>query len=746
MVHRIYTLSFIFLLGITALQAQFPQSGGTNPLGNFGGLNSGGGGGNSAQLPSIDGTDSAKGPQIKPDIKFIDRNKLFLHLPYDRERPGFDIGSMKYFDEIEAADGFVQDLGLIGKPYKVWYHGFDERFRDLPFWTNPVMGRYNRYMLDPVHQVQYFDTKTPYSNINYAQGPTTIQNVKVTISQNITPLWNMAFFLNRRQAEGRYRTSVTDQYNMYLSSYYHSENNRYALFANAYFNDLANEINGGVPRSNNVLLPTADGLILDSVPFYNAGFFKADASPNLSEAQSKRISKGIYVDQYYHLLGYPGDTLDRAQRLTLRGTLLYQYYYNRYTDFSINTAGLQENLIPVYPTLVSDSSFLDESFHSQMFEGKAEASYTLAFGPAVRLNVNGGISYRRFVLQKDLEDLPWNITDQYVKGSLSLPGFVARANISQRVSDLFSGERKFGLEAALYPAEFLGFRQPAVSETDSTAVTVERSPEDDEEKIDELARWEQFSPVKLYAAYDFQDRNPTLFQAYYPSRAQNNYTANPDLVNQQLSHLEIGARYQPNAKIVEKDTLLPMYGEASAFFHTANRFIYYNPKLQPQQASPDEDIRWVGLDARFRLRFLKHFFLESSVTLQQSFTPAEQGSALSLYANAAPNIYGKASLYWDVRWKPWANVMRIGVDFYSNSPYAGQTVDPLSQEFFPTNYLVPFYPRIDVFASANLRGVGIFARYIHVNEGLYRAGYFTTPFYPALERSITFGVNWTFFN
>ncbi|MFK7924860.1 MAG: putative porin [Bacteroidia bacterium] len=746
MAHRIYILSLIWLLGINVLVAQFPQGGNNNPMGNLpgglGGLNSGGG--NTAQLPT--GPDSLKGPQIDPDVRFINRNKLFVHLPFDTERPGFDVGSMKYFDELEAAEGYVQNLGLIGKPYEVWYHGFSERFRDLPFWFNPLMGRYNRYMLDPVHQVSYFDTKTPYSNVSYSQGPTTIQNVKVTISQNITPLWNMAFFLNRRQAEGRYRNTVTDQYNMYLSSYYHTENNRYSLFANAYFNDLADEINGGVPRSSDIALPSENGLILDSVPFYNAGFFKADAAPNLSEAQSKRITKGIYVDQYYHLLGYPGDTLDRAQSLTLRGTLLYQYYYNRYTDFAINVSGLQDNLVPVYPTLVSDSTFLDESFHSQMYEAKGEGSYSLAFGPAVRLNVNGGISYRRFVLKKDLENLPWNITDQYVKGTLSLPGFVAKANISQRVSDRFNGERKFGLEAALYPAEFLGFKQDRGIQTDSSAVAVERSPEEEEEKIDEVARWEQISPVKLYAAYDFQDRNPSLFQAYYPSRAQNSYVANPDLVNQQLSHLEIGARYQQKGKIVEKDTLLPMYAEASAFFHTANRYIYYTPKLQPKQASPDEDIRWVGLDASFRLRFLKHFFLESSVTLQQSFTPAEEGSALALYANAAPNIYGKASLYWDVRWKPWANVMRIGVDFYSNSPYAGQTLDPLSQEFFPTNYLVPFYPRIDVFASANLRGVGIFARYIHVNEGLYRAGYFSTPFYPALERSITFGVNWTFFN
>ncbi|MEL6844449.1 MAG: putative porin, partial [Bacteroidota bacterium] len=313
----------------------------------------------------------------------------------------------------------------------------------------------------------------------------------------------------------------------------------------------------------------------------------------------------------------------------------------------------------------------------------------------------------------------------------------------------FSGERKFGVEAALYPGAFLGFRQlndTSEVPVDSTGVMIKRSPKEEEEERDLAEEWEQNTPFKLFARYDFQDRNPTFFQTYYPSRAVNSYEANPDLINQQLSHLEIGAKLRQKGKIVEKDTLLPMYIEASAFFHTANRLIYYTPKLQPRQASEDEDIRWVGVDARFRVRFWKYFFFEPSVTLQQSFTNAAEGTGIDLYARSVPNIYGKAALYYDVRWRPWANALRIGVEVYSNSPYAGQTIDPLSQEFFPTNYQVPFYPRVDVFASAQLRGVGIYARFIHVNEGLYRAGYFTIPFYPALERSFTFGVNWTLFN
>lgn len=698
------------------------------------------------QLDSLN-TDSTKRPTIKPDTRYLDRNKLFVHLPYAEEEPGFDIGEILYWEDLDQAEGFVQDLGQTGKPHQVLYHGFSDRYRrNTGFWSNPVMGRYNRYVLDPASQVQYFDTHTPYTNMDYAQGPATLHLVKVTLSQNITPWWNVAFYLNRRQSIGSYRNNVTDHYNLYLSSNYHTENKRYWLFGNATFNDLADELNGGTPRAFNVAYEVVDGVIRDTSLFYNNAFFKGNSAPNLSEAQAKRIQKGIYLDNYYHLIGYPGDTLDRAQKLTLRGTLYYQYYYSRFTDFGINVNGLLDNLIPVYPTLVVDSAHLDESYHTHLYQATGEASYTLAFGSAFRLNVNGGLRYERFILQKDSFDQPWNQTEQNVRGELTFPGFVAQADIQQKFSNLFDAERNLSLSAALYPLRFLGFRSGTGTEvlSDSSKVKLSPSAKSDQKSHEGPELWDQTSPVKLFARYDFRDMNPTFFQSYYPSRSENTYLANPNLTNQQFTHLNIGATFRQQAPILEQDTLLPMYATVGAFFHTAKQLIYYNPKLQPRQASADEDLRWVGVEATFRLRFLKHFFLESSLTAQQSFTQAT--GSLALYAQSVPNLYGKASLYWDVRWQSWAQAMRIGVDVYSNSPYVGMTVDPLSQEFFPTNYLIPFYPRVDLFATAQLRKVGIFARFIHANEGFPRAGYYTTPFYPGLERSLTFGVNWTFFD
>ena len=744
---KFYILTIVCLLSGYQSQAQFPLNGGNqggyNPSGTLpGGVNQGGFNNNNGFRVDTTGVDSTQRPKVKPDTRFLDRNRLFTHLPYDVKTSGFDIGEIVYWEALDNANGFVQDLGMVGKPHQVWYHGFSEDYQRLPFWQQPVTGRYNRYMLNPETQVDYFDTHTPYTNMDYAQGPNTLHSVKATISQNISPQWNVAFYLNRLQSESPYRSALTDHFSLYLSSNYHTKNQRYWLFGNLAFNDLADLMNGGVPRSQDTSLTIVDGIIQDNTTLYNESFFKGNAAPVLDDAQSKQVQKSVYIDQYYHLIGYPGDTLQKANRLTLRGTAYYQYYYSRYTDFQISTDVLTQNLIPVYPTLVFDSAHLDESYHTHLYRATGEASYTLAFGSAFRLNVNGGLNYQRFVLQKDQDEIFWNLTDQNVRAQLNFPGFVAKANIQQRVSDRFDPERNLSLDAALYPLRFFGYRnQIPIDSLETDKVKVAPTDEQPEDGPDD---WEASSPIKIYGRYDFRDMNPTFFQGWYPSRGENAWIANPNLKNQQLSHLLIGARWKEGVKITEKDTLLPSYADVGVFFQSANEFIFYTPKLQVQQAGADENLRWAGVEAKFRLRFLKHFFLESSVTAQQSFTNST--GALALYATAVPNIYGKASLYWDVRWRSFAEAMRIGVDVYSNSPFTGMTIDPLSQEFFPVNYQIPSYPRIDVFAAAQLMGVGVFARYIHANEGFPRSGYYTTPFYPALQRAFTFGVYWTFFD
>ncbi|MEO0471004.1 MAG: putative porin [Bacteroidota bacterium] len=689
------------------------------------------------------GTDSAQ-LKIKRDTRIIDRQRLFTHLPNVGQRVGFDIATLHYWDkELEFADGFVQSLGQVGKPHQVLYHGFDEGFYVRDSWWNPVFNRYNRYFLNPQTEIPFFDTRTPYVNVDFAQGSDQLNLLDVTLSQNIRPTWNVTAFFGRRQAEGAYREFVTDHYNLFLNSNFHTRNRRYHAFTNFFFSELSDQIHGGSPRAQSDLIVEEDGVLIDDVNLYNRSFFKGISAPILSDATRKDYIKGIHLDQYYHLLGAPQDTNASVQKLTLRNLIHYEYGYQRFKDPSITTSSLDNNIIPVYPTLLIDTAFsaqMDESFNTDQIKVAGEASYTLAFGKAFRLNVNGGINYQRLLVTNDSNRFALNMTEQNVRSELRFPGVSLRANLQQQISDQFSAARTVSFDGRMWPGVYLNFKKNTLVDSLESA----RKPRELEE-VDQVAKWEGQSPLRLEASYLLRDLNPSIFQTNYISARTNAYLANPDLVNQTLTDIRLGASLRQRAPIRGKDTLLSNYVSLHAFTSRVNRFIYYNSELEPLQAASGENVSWVGLETRFRLRMLKHVYLESNLTFQQGSTNSDD-EILGLYVRSVPQLYGKTSLYYDVRWRGFARGFRLGVDVHGHTSYIGQTLDPLSNEFFQTNYQMFPYARADVYLSLNLRGVGVFFKYMHVNENLIVTGYYTTPAYPMLERVLTLGVNWSFFD
>ena len=52
----------------------------------------------------------------------------------------------------------------------------------------------------------------------------------------------------------------------------------------------------------------------------------------------------------------------------------------------------------------------------------------------------------------------------------------------------------------------------------------------------------------------------------------------------------------------------------------------------------------------------------------------------------------------------------------------------------------------NAFVAADISSASIFIKMAYLNQGLYRDGYFTTPFYAGYPRRLIFGVRWRFFN
>ncbi|MEO1449558.1 MAG: putative porin [Bacteroidota bacterium] len=747
---RLRYLVFLACWGMLApvsLLAQFPNNN-TNSGGGLGGFGGG------ANLPgSVNGfanpgladsslLDSSRGelPKIKPNTRYIDRKNVFRQQPA-RYLLLNRVDNAYMWDELDFARGYTRHLGQLGKPHQVLRMGFDERFQANPQWRDPITGQVNHYIINPESQVLYLDTRTPFVEVDYLQGPDRLQRTDVTVSQNVTARLNFTVDFERRLAEGVYRTNTTDETVTYLSSSYRTRDGRLESFANVHYSNLSNQMNGGTPRPESDDYAVVDGIIQENPALFPNFFFKGGSAPVLSQASRKQTVLGAYTDNYYHLFR-GNDTTNRANQLTIRQTAAFTQHKLRFIDTNVPLATLANNLIPVYPTLAPDSTDLFENYTGRSYHIGGEINYRLEPRLGYRLWLQGGLTYRRNALIKDGNILVGqNMTEQRAAGTLELPFFEAKASLYQGISDAFSPARNLTLEASLLPiGKQTGFRVRDTLAPDSSAVSLP----DRKGRYRFRAGDRDRAPIKLFGSYSVQAVNPTLFQAYFVGDSGNAYTPNPDLVNQGMTFLKVGARWQGATPVRMRDTLQSSYAELGLFLSQSSRFIYYDQALNPLQAIEGATLRWVGTTFKSRTRLPLKLYLETDVSAQIGTANGDAG--LERYAQYLPQVYGKGLLYYESSRVSFAEKARIGIEARGQTSFVGQTVDPVSGEFLPTDYQVPAYIQLNAFASLRIRGVFVYVRYIHANEGFFAPGYYTTPFYPMQEASLTLGVIWQFFN
>jgi hypothetical protein len=131
--------------------------------------------------------------------------------------------------------------------------------------------------------VEYLNTRNPYTNVYLASGTKEEQYFKAKHSQNITPQLNMAVSFNKLRSHGDYLRQAGNHTNVSLSSNYLSKDGNYFLLGNILYNKLRVQENGG---------------IADDTEFEEAGFSdKKLIEVNLRTAQRGVWNKGAYLKQ-----------------------------------------------------------------------------------------------------------------------------------------------------------------------------------------------------------------------------------------------------------------------------------------------------------------------------------------------------------------------------------------------------------------------------------------------------------------
>ena len=221
------------------------------------------------------------------------------------------------------------------------------------------------YLIPGQNQIKYFNTLSPYTDIQYAQGAKQRAMIRTTFSVNVLPRFNLSAhyqrftalrILNVSQSEER----LSDHHSVWISSNYSTKNNRYRAWGYyQHLNHLQYETGGGNVFSNGIASPTKT----DSL------FISPEIMPVLlnNTARNRELRNSIYFTQVWKPLG---------NNLYIQTSHKRSRQVNRYTDPLPNLAFygqdreyFQKSAETSVPndTLFSDRSF--QSFENTVFAG-----------------------------------------------------------------------------------------------------------------------------------------------------------------------------------------------------------------------------------------------------------------------------------------------------------------------------------------------------------------------------------------
>lgn len=166
-------------------------------------------------------------------------------------------------------------------------------------------------------------------------------------------------------------------------------------------------------------------------------------------------------------------------------------------------------------------------------------------------------------------------------------------------------------------------------------------------------------------------------------------------------------------------------------------YIYYDTTSTPRQETTT--LTLATIQGRWRGQFGKLF---TDFRAAYTFRPGRTADVIR-----TPPLLADALIYYQGSLLKKALFGQIGLQAYAQADVRALGWQPATQQFYIQDaQLVRAYPRLDLFIAADLRNVNIFVKVAHVNQGWPRNGYYVTPGYPELRRSLTFGVKWLFFD
>lgn len=275
---------------------------------------------------------------------------------------------------------------------------------------------YNAYMpyAFSTDEVKYYQTKSPYSDIEYYLGAGGQTRLNFTFARNIDSLWNMGFEIQRQVSDKfltdkKYKSgnqTLSEQWGVLFQTNFRTRNNRYRLLAHLNYFDLGIQDQGGIQLLNGLdptsaLKYTDNGALFSNsgvqsndsfikfhfyhefIGFKGLQFFqRLDVENRTAKFKdtdfATNLTKNYYVNNfstqtdslynenqwqsYAHQTGFKG---------IFRGFTYRTYFKQRYWDVHNPMSGLKKNRLENYVGL-----FLQQKFN-ETIDFTADGEYLL---------------------------------------------------------------------------------------------------------------------------------------------------------------------------------------------------------------------------------------------------------------------------------------------------------------------------------------------------------------------------------
>ena len=528
--------------------------------------------------------------------------------------------------------------------------------------------------------VIYYKARTPFSSLYYVSGGEQI--LQVTHSQNIKPNWNFGANYNRITSNGSYQRQRGDHFNAAVFTWYQSPSKRYNLFANAVFNTLKAQENGGLPN--------------DSLFTVGSNFARGSENVNLNNARQLWRKSSVLIKQTYFVGRIDTLAQETSEKVLPTNKIAYTF---RYDKDGFNFVGDELGEQDVLPKGIIDSTYTSDStavrhvqnefIYSFFLRGKSSSiiKNELKLDLGIRHDFYQYAQYARYRDRTNYYEYTNSFQNTTLLGGLGYR-FSNRIDLNVDAQQIFQG-RQIG--DFLYEAKSNLLLSNSIGRIVLGAYMQNKSPEE-------------------------------IFNRYFGNHYSwvNDFSRTKTL---NFSFQYVNDKYK---------------FDAGAEYYLINDYLYFDQdgtnSIKPSQASGS--INLLKISAGKRLRFGK-FNLESFVVYQKTDHP----NILRI-----PEVYTFNSFFMDQTFFKVlrTNVgfdIRYNTPFqsYSYSPAASQFYNGNAGE-------LKSEPVVDVWLRASLRKANLFVKYEYANQNLINRGYYTVPDYPMQDSMLKFGVRWNFYD